>query len=87
VPSTAGNFHDVHRVHPDGTSDRNLTADFTPGACCGQRSPQGDALLIIATSSDDDQYDLYIVTVDGDVHQGDAGAECLHRVPLGPDPS
>jgi hypothetical protein len=30
---------------------------------------QGDALLIIATSSDDDHYDLYIVTVDGDVHQ------------------
>jgi hypothetical protein len=25
--------------------------------------------LVTATSSDDDHYDLYIVTVDGDVHQ------------------
>jgi len=68
VPGT-GPLHDVHIVHPDGTGDRNLTADFGPGACCGQWSPQGDALLVAATPSDDTHYDLFVVPLDGEIRQ------------------
>jgi hypothetical protein len=65
----AGGLHDLHVVHPDGTGDRNLTADFDPGTCCGQWSPDSDALLVPATPSDDTHYDLFVVPLDGAIRQ------------------
>jgi WD40 repeat protein len=65
----AGGLHDVHVVHLDGTGDRNLTGDFDPGVCCGQWSPDGEALLVTATPSDDTHYDLYIVPLEGELRQ------------------
>ncbi|HEX5822972.1 MAG TPA: hypothetical protein VFY18_00810 [Candidatus Limnocylindrales bacterium] len=66
---TPGGFHDLHLIHPDGTGDHNLTANFEPGVCCGQWSPDGKALLVSGTSSDDDHSDLFIVSFAGDARR------------------
>ena len=60
-----GNFHDLYVMHPDGTGVTNLTQTFGPGVCCGQWSPDGKALLVAGTTSDDSHNDLYVVAVDG----------------------
>jgi WD40 repeat protein len=66
---TPGGFHDLHVIHPDGTGDQNLTASFQPGVCCGQWSPDGQALLVTGTSSDNEHSDLFIVSLAGDMQQ------------------
>jgi Tol biopolymer transport system component len=62
-------FHDLHLVQPDGRGDRNLTTDFDPGVCCGVWSPDGSALLVPGTASDDNHYDLYVATLAGGIYQ------------------
>ncbi len=64
-----GAAHDLFVVHPDGTGETNLSASFDPGVCCGLWSPDGKALLIAGTSSDDQHNDLFIVSLAGDVWQ------------------
>ena len=61
----AGGFHDLIVIHPDGSGERNLTATFGPGVCCGQWSPDGRALIVAGTTSDDTQDDLFVVAADG----------------------
>jgi hypothetical protein len=64
-----GGFHDLFVVHPDGSGLRALTAGFNPGVCCGSWSPDGRALLVAGTSSDDNHNDLFIVPLAGEVRQ------------------
>ena len=65
-----GGFHDLFVMHPDGSATTNLTASFAPGVCCAQWSPDGSALLAIATSTDDEHEQLIIVPIDGGpIHQ------------------
>ena len=63
--ASASGFHDLILVHPDGSGETNLTTDFGPGACCGQWSPDGRALLVSATGGDDFHANLFIVAADG----------------------
>jgi hypothetical protein len=58
-------FHDLWVVDPDGTGATNLTPAFDPGVCCAQWSPDGQAMLVAGTTSDDSHNDLFIVAADG----------------------
>ena len=61
---STGPFHDLYTVRPDGAGLTNLTAEFTPGVCCAQWSPDSRALLVAGTASDDNHNDLFIVAAD-----------------------
>jgi len=60
-----GGPHDLFLINPDGSGERNLTANFAPGVCCTRWSPDGRRLLGIATSTDDTHNELYVYAVDG----------------------
>jgi len=58
-------FHDLYLVRPDGTGLTNLTEHFDPGVCCAQWSPDGAAMVVAGTTSDDSHNDLFVVAADG----------------------
>ena len=59
--------HDLFTVAPDGSGETNLTADLSPGVCCGQWSPDGTKLLVQGSARQEDapNYDLWSVNADG----------------------
>lgn len=62
---SADRSRDLILVHPDGSGERNLTATFVPSVCCAQWSPDGRALVVAGTSSDDAHTTLLVVAADG----------------------
>lgn len=62
---STGRFHDLYIVRPDGAGLTNLTAQFDPGVCCAQWSPDGRAVVVPGTVSDDSNNNLFVVAVDG----------------------
>ena len=65
-PLAGTGIHDLVLVHPDGSGETNLTADFAPGICCARWSSDSSALLAAGTEDRDDQSELFIVPINGD---------------------
>jgi Tol biopolymer transport system component len=57
--------HHVYVVHPDGTSETDLTAGLGTGLCCPVWSPDGAWLLAQSGEPDQGTVDLWLVPTDG----------------------
>ena len=62
---SAALFHDLYLIRRDGTGLTNLSPEFDPGICCAQWSPDGAAMVVAGTTSDDSHNDLFVVAADG----------------------